>query len=89
MKTRGCNIVGEHLLRKLVMCRDRIQKIRDALPSDPNDVMKDERLEAFIAFNLFLLVQDAFDLAAHVVAERGLGISGSLRETFQTSRTQA
>ncbi len=45
---------------------------------------KDDRLEAFIAFNRFLLVQDAVDLAAHVVAERGLAIAGSLRETFQT-----
>lgn len=45
--------------------------------------MTDERLEAFIAFHLFLLVQDAVDLAAHLVAEQGLGVAGSLRETFQ------
>jgi uncharacterized protein YutE (UPF0331/DUF86 family) len=75
--------VGEHLLRKLVLCRDRVERIRRALPANAEDVMNDERLEAFIAFHLFLLVQDAVDLAAHMVAERGLGIPGSLRETFQ------
>ncbi len=75
--------MGEHLLRKLVLCRDRVEKIRRALPANAEDVMKDERLEAFIAFHLFLLVQDAVDLAAHVVAERGLGVAASLRETFQ------
>jgi uncharacterized protein YutE (UPF0331/DUF86 family) len=79
----GRETVGEHLLRKLVLCRERVEKIRSALPDQAEDVLKDERLEAFIAFNLFLLVQDAVDLAAHLVAERGLGIAGSLRETFQ------
>ena len=75
--------MGEHLLGKLILCRDRVEKIRRALPANAEDVLSDERLEAFIAFHLFLLVQDAVDLAAHVVAERGLGVAGSLRETFQ------
>ena len=87
MPTHVVSTVGEHLLRKLVLCRDRVEKIRRALPANAEDVMKDERLEAFIAFHLFLLVQDAVDLAAHVVAERGLGVAGSLRETFQILST--
>ena len=74
--------MGEILLRKLVACRDRIARIRAALPSDPEAMSRDERLEAFISFNLFLLVQDATDLASHLVAERSLGIPDSLRETF-------
>jgi len=75
--------VGELLLRKVLACRDRIRKVRAALPAVPEDVLKDERTEAFIAFNLFLLVQDAIDLAAHLIAERGLGIPASHRETFE------
>jgi uncharacterized protein YutE (UPF0331/DUF86 family) len=74
--------VGELLLRKLLACRDRIEKIRSALPASPEDVLKDERTEAFISFNLFLLIQDAVDLAAHLIADRGLGIPGSHREAF-------
>ena len=51
--------MGELLLRKALLCRERIEKVRGALPSRPEDVLDDERLEAFLAFNLFLLVQDA------------------------------
>lgn len=76
--------MGEILLRKLLACRDRIQKIREALPTAPEEVLNDERTEAFIAFNLFLLVQDSVDLAAHLIADRGLGIPASHREAFET-----
>jgi uncharacterized protein YutE (UPF0331/DUF86 family) len=75
--------MGELLLRKAIACRDRIAKIRAALPNQPEAVSDDERLEAFLAFNLFLLIQDAIDLAAHLVAGRGLAIPSSHRETFQ------
>jgi uncharacterized protein YutE (UPF0331/DUF86 family) len=76
--------VDEVLLRKAVLCRDRIAKIRRALPADSEELAKDEMLEAFISFNLFLLIQDVVDLATHIVAERGLGIPGSQREVFDT-----
>lgn len=76
--------MGDLLLAKVIACRDRIAKIRAALPSDPHAVLDDERLEAFISFNLFLLAQDAIDLAAHLVSERGLGIPASQREVFET-----
>jgi uncharacterized protein YutE (UPF0331/DUF86 family) len=75
--------VGEILLRKLVACRDRIARIRAALPAEPRAISTDERLEAFISFNLFLLVQDAVDLAAHLIAERGLGVPDSHRGAFE------
>ena len=75
--------MGELLLRKALACRHRIEKIRSALPSDPIQILADERLEAFIAFNIFLLVQDSIDLAAHLTAARGLDVPGSHRETFE------
>jgi uncharacterized protein YutE (UPF0331/DUF86 family) len=46
-------------------------------------MLQDERLEAFVSFHLFLLVQDCIDLAVHVIAARGLGVPGSHREAFQ------
>jgi hypothetical protein len=64
--------MGELLLRKILACRDRIEKLKSAIPAQAGDVAGDERLEAFLSFHLFLLVQDAVDLAAHMVAERGL-----------------
>jgi uncharacterized protein YutE (UPF0331/DUF86 family) len=75
--------MSELLLRKALLVRDRIGKIRRALPADPEEVARDERLEAYLAFNLFLLIQDLVDLAAHLVAARGLGVPASQRELFQ------
>jgi uncharacterized protein YutE (UPF0331/DUF86 family) len=76
--------VGELLLRKLMLCRERIERIARALPATAEDILADEREEAFIAFHLLLLVQDALDLAAHLVAERGLAVASSQRESFET-----
>lgn len=76
--------MGELLLRKALLVRDRVAKLRGALPARPEDVLTDERLEAFLSFNLFLLIQDALDLATHLVAARGLGVPSSQREVFTT-----
>jgi uncharacterized protein YutE (UPF0331/DUF86 family) len=74
--------VGELLIRKVLLCRDRIVKIRGALPDPPEAIAGDEIKEAFVSFHLLLLVQDALDLAAHLIAEQGLAIPSSQRESF-------
>jgi uncharacterized protein YutE (UPF0331/DUF86 family) len=79
--------LAELLLRKAILVRDRIAKVRGALPPRPEDITTDERLEAFISFHLFLLIQDSVDLAAHLVAARGLAIPGSQREVFEALAT--
>jgi uncharacterized protein YutE (UPF0331/DUF86 family) len=76
--------MGELLLRKILLSRERIEKIRRALPSSPEQVLEDDRTEAFLAFHLFLLIQDCVDVAAHLIAERGLAIPASHREAFET-----
>ena len=73
----------ELLLKKALQVRQRLARIRAALPARAEDVLADEKLEAFLAFNIFLLIQDAVDLATHVVAERGLAVPASQREAFE------
>jgi len=75
--------LSEILLRKALAARDRIARLRHALPRAPEDVLGDERLEAYLAFHLFLLVQDVVDLATHLVAAKGLTVPGSQREVFE------
>jgi uncharacterized protein YutE (UPF0331/DUF86 family) len=75
--------LGELLLRKAIQIRDRIAKLRAALPARPDSVNEDERLEAFLSFHLFLVAQDAVDLAAHLVAARGLAVPATQREVFE------
>ena len=75
--------MGELLIKKLLACRARIVKLRAALPVEAQDVLKDERLEAYISFGLFLLIQDTVDLAAHLIAAQRLGVPSSQRESFE------
>jgi uncharacterized protein YutE (UPF0331/DUF86 family) len=75
--------MGDLLLRKILACRERIDRLRAAIPAQAEAVATDERLEAFLSFHLFLLIQDAVDLAAHLVAERGLAVPASQRESFE------
>jgi uncharacterized protein YutE (UPF0331/DUF86 family) len=74
--------VAELLLSKLIACRDRIARIRSRLPADPAAIRQDELLEAFLSFHIFLLIQEASDLANHLVALKGLGVPTSQREAF-------
>jgi uncharacterized protein YutE (UPF0331/DUF86 family) len=74
--------MAEVLLAKLLACRDRIERIRRALPTDPEEVSRNELLEAFISFHVLLLIQDAIDLATHLIAARGLGLPSSQRDAF-------
>lgn len=73
----------ELLLRKATAVRQRLGRIRGALPARAEDVLADEKLEAFLAFNIFLLIQGAVDLATHLVAARGLAVPASQREVFE------
>ena len=75
--------MGELLLRKILACRERIDRLSAAIPAQAEAVATDERLEAFLSFHLFLLIQDVVDLAAHLVAERGLAVPASQRESFE------
>ena len=79
--------MGELLVKKALACRDRIEKIRRALPGRPEEILQDERTESFISFQMFLLIQDLIDLAAHLVSARGLGLPTSQRETFELLAT--
>ena len=74
------------LLRKAAQVHERLVRLRTALPARPEDVLADERLEAYLSFHLFLLIQDAVDLAAHLVAARGLAVPASQREVFDALR---
>lgn len=78
--------MAELLLRKALRLRERIEALRAALLGEADvraAVASDPKLEAYLAFNLFLAIQDALDLAAHVVSQRGLAIPATQREVFE------
>ena len=60
-------------------CLKRIQEVTDLDPRKLDDI---DVQEIFI-LNLLRVVQTAIDLAAHIIADEGLGLPGSLREHFR------
>ena len=74
--------MGDLLLEKALRIRDRIAKLRGALPLVPSGVLADQQLESVISSQLFLLIQDTVDLAVYLVAARGLAVPGSQREAL-------
>jgi uncharacterized protein YutE (UPF0331/DUF86 family) len=74
--------LAELLLNKILACRERIERVRRRLPPEPESVLSNELLEAYLSFNIFLLIQDASDLANHLVAAKGLGVPTSQRDAF-------
>ncbi|MDR9410335.1 MAG: DUF86 domain-containing protein [Balneolaceae bacterium] len=59
-------------------CLKRIQEVTDL---DPNTLENLDTREIFI-LNLQRAIQSSIDLAAHVIADEGLGVPNELREHF-------
>ena len=77
-------MVDEHLIeQRLAAIRDRIGRIDAALPTAKTEFVSDRTAQEIVAFNLFLAFQDALDLAAHVISDRGLELPTTAREHFE------
>lgn len=75
--------------RKIAQISNRTARVRELLPATPEAFEADRTAAEALIFNLFLALQEASDLAMHVVAERGLGVPGSTREAFELLATHA
>lgn len=58
---------------------DRVKAKRDV---DLSQFLQDIDRQESMLFNLQMAVQNCIDLAAHIVAEEGLGVAGSTNELF-------
>lgn len=77
-------MVDEHLVeQKLAAIRDRIARIEETLPADRVAFLGGRAAQEIVSFNLFVAFQDALDLAAHVIADRGLPLPTTTREHFE------
>lgn len=77
-------MVDSHLVeQRIASIRDRLRRIDQTLPSEREDFLADRTAQEIVAFNLFLAFQDALDLAAHVIADRGYELPTTAREHFE------
>jgi uncharacterized protein YutE (UPF0331/DUF86 family) len=77
-------MVDEHVVeQRLAAIRARLDRIAQALPAERTLFLSDRTAQEVVAFNLFLAFQEALDLAAHVIADRGLELPTTAREHFE------
>lgn len=71
------------MLRKLSEVRRLVGDVRARIAVDAARFEEDDDLHDLAAFHLILALQNAVDLAFHLVADRGAGVPGSQREAFE------
>lgn len=77
-------MVDEHIVeQRLAAIQDRVDRIDQTLPADRATFLTDRTLQEIVSFNLFVGFQEALDLAAHVIADRGLPLPTTAREHFE------
>lgn len=77
-------MVDAHLIeQRLAAIADRIARIEEKLPSDRSAFLADRDAQEAVAFNLFLVFQDALDIAAHLIADAGWPVPSTAREHFE------
>jgi uncharacterized protein YutE (UPF0331/DUF86 family) len=77
-------VVDSHLVeQRLASIRDRLRRIEETLPAERERFLADRTTQEVVAFNVFLAFQDALDLAAHLIADRGYELPTTAREHFE------
>ena len=69
--------------RKVAALRGRIARIGELLPSTADRFIADRTPAEALILNLFVALQDASDLAMHLVADGGLGVPGDARGAYE------
>jgi uncharacterized protein YutE (UPF0331/DUF86 family) len=70
------------LLAKVSQVRRHLRRVRDRLPPGEKTFLDDEDLQDVVVHNLWLALQSCIDIAAHVVADEGLGQPSGLADLF-------
>ena len=74
------------LSKKISNVRHNLSRIRTKAPLQLNDLKTDIDIQDIVLHNLQLAVQGCIDIAAHIVADQGWGVAGSINETFYILR---
>ena len=77
-------MVDENILaRRLAAIADRLSRMDESLSPTLDAFKVDRTAQEVVSFNLFLAFQDALDIAAHVIADRGWELPQTAREHFE------
>jgi uncharacterized protein YutE (UPF0331/DUF86 family) len=71
------------VLRKLMILREHLGRARARRPSSPAQFAADTLLQDAVAMSLFVAIQEAIDIAFHIVADEAWAMPGSYAEAFR------
>jgi uncharacterized protein YutE (UPF0331/DUF86 family) len=71
------------VLAKISQARRHLGRVRTRLPADRQTFLDDVDTQDIVVHNIWLALQSCIDLAAHVVADEGLGQPRGLVDLFE------
>jgi uncharacterized protein YutE (UPF0331/DUF86 family) len=71
------------VLRKLTLLREHVARARRRRPDTFATLESDVDLQDALALSLFVSIQEALDIAFHIVADEGWGVPASYAESFE------
>lgn len=74
------------LSKKISHVRHNLSRVRAKSPLSLNDLKTDFDIQDIVLHNLQLAVQGCIDISAHILADHGWGVAGSINETFYILR---
>lgn len=74
---------GVLILRKLAMLREHAARVRRRRPPTVQALEADVDLQDAIGLSLLVAIQEATDIAFHIVSDEGWGLPGSYAEGFE------
>lgn len=85
MPCEGSVMVNESLvLKKISHVRHNLSRVREKSSISLETLKTDIDAQDIILHNLQLAIQGCIDIGAHILADQGWGVAGSINETFYT-----
>ena len=76
-------MIEKHVLtQRLAAIADRLERVETSIPPTLDAFLAQRTAQEVVAFNLFLAIQDALDICAHLIADRGWELPQTGREHF-------
>ncbi|MEW6270510.1 MAG: DUF86 domain-containing protein [Thermodesulfobacteriota bacterium] len=70
------------VLQKLAVLRDHVGRVRRRRPEAPAALSRDLDLQDAIALSLLVAIQEAVDIAFHIVSDEAWGVPASYADVF-------
>lgn len=74
---------AELVLRKLAVLEQHIGRAAQRRPSSADALKKDDLLQDALSMSVLVAIQEAIDIAFHIVADEGWGLPASNAEAFE------